>query len=116
MCTTAVFFAGDKPLFVANDGADLRYYASIEYLPPGYETGARSPADREVIFVVQAGTVEFMVDGASQFVAAGALVRVRGGAHFAYRNPGNEAACLLVRAARPCDRQKMMRVTMEFAA
>src|SRR5689334_20302410 len=99
MCTSAIFFNGNEAMPVANDGAELRYYANMEYLPPGYEAIARSSEDRELLFYVKSGTVEFMVDGAATFVAEGAVVRIRRNAYFAYRNPGLVPARLLVRSA-----------------
>lgn len=116
MCTSAIFFNGNQAMPVANDGAELRYYANVEYLPPGYEAIARSTEDRELLFYVEAGTVEFMVDGAATFVSDGEVVRVRQNTYFAYRNPGLRPARLLVRSARPSEKKAIMRVTFEYAA
>lgn len=116
MCTNAIFFNGNEALAVANDGAELQYYAHLESLPPGYEAIARSSEDRELLFYVQSGTVEFMVDGAATFVSDGQVVRIQRNRYFAYRNPDGRPARLLVRSARPCENKAMMRVTCESAA
>lgn len=116
MCTSAIFFNGNEAMPVANDGAELRYYANVEYLPAGYEAIARSSEDRELLFYVQSGTLEFMVDGAATFVSDGDVVRIKRNTYFAYRNPDLRAARLLVRSARPSEKKQMMRVTFEYAA
>lgn len=116
MCTNAIFFNGNEAMAVANDGAELGYFANVEYLPPGYEAIARSSEDRELLFYVQSGSVEFMVDGAATWLSDGDVVRIKRNAYFAYRNPDLRAAQLLVRSARPSEKKAMVRVTFEYAA
>ena len=116
MCSVPVYFAGNRAYIIANDGAELKYHAAISYLPSGFEIGARTEQDRDMLFLVETGIVEFMVDGASDYVPAGHIVRIRKGSTFAYGNPGTQTARILVRAARNCDNRSLTRVTLEFAA
>src|SRR5262245_50499646 len=105
MCTSAVFFNGSEAMYVANDGAELRYHANIEYLPPYYEAEARPSAERELLYIIERGTIEFMVDGHSVFVSDGDVVRIKPAAFYSYRNPSPRPARLLVRTMRPNERK-----------
>jgi hypothetical protein len=66
--------------------------------------------------MLEDGTLEFMVGGASTYLAAPSLVRVPPGVPYAYRNVGDDTARLLVRAARPAEPVRMVRASIEYAA
>jgi quercetin dioxygenase-like cupin family protein len=70
----------------------------------------------ETQFLLQDGTLEFMVGGASTYIAAPSLIRVPPGVPYAYRNVGDDTARLLVRAARPAEPVKIVRASIEYAA
>jgi mannose-6-phosphate isomerase-like protein (cupin superfamily) len=107
---------GDQAALVANDGAELRYRAHVHHILPGEQAPVHSCAARETFILVQRGTVEFMVDGASDFVPEGQLVRIAPAAHYAWRNCGEGPATLLIRAARPRDQRCITRLVFEYAA
>ena len=109
------FLAGNRVVFVANaDGADLRYRAHADTIPPQVQVPARTNERSETVFVVEHGTLEFMVGGAVGHIAAGSFVRVRPGMAFCYRNNGDEPARILSRCMAPP--RSVRRVTIEVAA
>lgn len=109
------FLAGDRVIFVANaDGADLRYRAHAHTVPPQVQVPARVNVRSETIFVVENGTLEFMVAGAVGHIAAGGFVRIPAGIPFGYRNVGDEPAHILSRCMAP--QKPLRRVTIEVAA
>jgi mannose-6-phosphate isomerase-like protein (cupin superfamily) len=115
MPNTSFIITGDRAAIVANDIADLRYRAAVQYLPSGMQMPIRSNDTEETLIYVDEGTLEFMVGGPSGFAGAGAFVRVPKGVPFAYRNCGNGVARLLVRVQSP-NSHKGLKVTLEFAA
>lgn len=109
------FITGNKVIFIANgEGADLRYRAHYSVIPPFAQVPARTNPRTETAFVVEHGTLEFMVSGAVAQVQAGDFVRVPAGHTFAYRNVGNEAAHLLSRCVPPV--HMTCSVTLSIAA
>ena len=109
------FLSGDSVIFVANaDGADLRYRANSHTIPPHVQVPARTNARAETVFVVEHGTLEFMVDGAIGHIVTGGFVRVPPGIAFGYRNIGSEPAQILSRSMPPS--KVSCRVTIEIAA
>jgi mannose-6-phosphate isomerase-like protein (cupin superfamily) len=109
------FLAGNQVVFVANaDGADLRYRAHAHTVPPNVQVPARTNDHAETVFVVEIGTLEFMVGGAVGHVSAGGFVRIPPGVAFGYRNIGSEPAQILSRSMPPTKRT--CRVTFEIAA
>lgn len=109
------FMSGDRVVFLANgDAADLRYRAHSHTVPPQVLVPARINERSETVFVVEHGTLEFMVGGAVGHVSAGGFVRVAAGIPFGYRNIGDEPAHILSRCmAAP---RNVRRVTIEIAA
>ena len=61
------------------------------------------------------GGAEAVIDAAG-LVVAGDFVRVPPGVPYAYRNPGDGAARLLVRAVSPAAARRAMQITTTFAA
>lgn len=112
--TRSFFLDNGRVVFIANAGADLRYRAHAHRLRPGALVPARRNERSTLVFVVENGTLEFMVEGAVGFIAAGEAVRIAPGASFAYRNAGNTEALLLSRCQAPC--RPVRRVTVEVAA
>lgn len=109
------FFVDDgRIVFIANAGADLRYRAHAHRLPPGAMVPTRRNERSTLVFVVESGTLEFMVDGAAGFVRTGEIVRIAPGSSFAYRNAGSSDALLLSRCQAPA--RPVRRVTVEVAA
>jgi mannose-6-phosphate isomerase-like protein (cupin superfamily) len=109
------FLAGDRVVFIANaDGADLRYRAHAHTIPPQVQVPARTNERSETVFVVEHGTLEFMVGGAVGYITAGGFVRVPPGVAFGYRNIGDESAHILSRCMAPP--RSVRRVTIEVAA
>ncbi|RYE60311.1 MAG: cupin domain-containing protein [Hyphomicrobiales bacterium] len=96
------FLSGNRVIFVANaDGADLRYRAHANTIAPNVQVPARRNERSETVFVVESGTLEFMIDGAVGHVSTGGFVRVPAGMSFAYRNIGEEPAHVLSRCMAP---------------
>ncbi|MEO6014080.1 MAG: cupin domain-containing protein [Devosia sp.] len=112
----AFVIAGDRAALIANDLDDCRYRAAVHYLPVGVQVPVRSNGEYETQFLIEDGTLEFMVGGASAFVTASAIVRVAPGVPYAYRNLGDETARLLVRLAKPEPACHMVRASIEYAA
>ena len=108
--------AGNRAMLIANDLNDRRYAAGQTYVPAGVQVPARTNEAAETVFVVDHGTVEFMVGGAQSFVGEGSYVRVPKGVPFAYRNADDTTARLLVRSQLPADPSPVCRITLEFAA
>ena len=112
----AFVIAGDQAALIANDVEDFRYRAAAHYVPAGVQVPVRSHGSAETQFMVEDGTLEFMVGGASTFITAPDFVRVPAGVPYAYRNIGDETARLLVRAVKPEPTFKMIRAFIEYAA
>ena len=66
------------------------------------------------VVVVERGTLEVMIGGATQYLSAGSHVRVPRAIPFGYRNVGDEPAYLLSRSLAPA--RAVRRVTIEIAA
>jgi mannose-6-phosphate isomerase-like protein (cupin superfamily) len=112
----AFVIAGDKAAIVANDTNDFRYRAAVHYVPVGVQVPVRSHGDAETQFMLEDGTLEFMVGGAATYLTAPNLIRVPAGVPYAYRNVGDDTARLLVRAQKPEPTYKMIRAFVEYAA
>ncbi|MEO7224008.1 MAG: cupin domain-containing protein [Devosia sp.] len=116
MSNRAFVIAGDQAAVIANDVDDLRCRAAAHYLPVGVQVPVRSHGDAETQFMLEDGTLEFMVGGASTYITAPHMVRVPPGVPYAYRNVGDHTARLLVRASKPEPTYKMIRACIESAA
>jgi hypothetical protein len=112
----AFLIAGDKAALIANDVSDLRYVASVHYVPVGVQSPTRIDGAAEMQFMLQEGLLEFMVGGGSTFIAAPGIVRVPPGVAYAYRNIGDEIAHLLVRSVKPQPNPRKIRAYIEYAA
>ena len=112
----AFVIAGDQAAVVANDMNDPRYRAAVHYVPVGVQVPVRSHGDAEMQFMLEDGTLEFMVGGAATSMTAPNMVRVPPGVPYAYRNIGEHPARLLVRAHKPEPTYKMIRACAEHAA
>jgi len=112
----AFIIAGDQAAVIANDIEDARYRAAVHYVPVGVQIPVRSHGDAETQFMLEDGTLEFMVGGAATYITAPNTVRVPPGVPYAYRNAGEHTARLLVRAHRPEPTYKMIRAYIEYAA
>ena len=107
--------AGNQIVFIANtDGCDLRYRAHSHTVPPQVQVAARTNERSETVFVVEQGTLEFMIGGAVGYVASGGFVRVPAGVAFGYRNIGEDAAHILSRCIAPT--RISCKVTIEVGA
>lgn len=94
MPATTCFVSMNRAIRVANDnGASAATYS----LPPLAQAGMRRNPLGEMVLFVEEGIVEFMIGGASGFVAAGGYVRIPTDVPFAYRNAGDETARLVSR-------------------
>lgn len=116
MSNRAFIIAGDRAAVIANDIGDTRYRAAVHYVPVGAQVPVRSHGDADTQFMLEDGTLEFMVGGAATFITAPNIVRVPPGVPYAYRNVGDHTARLLVRANRPEPTYKMIRAIIEYAA
>jgi mannose-6-phosphate isomerase-like protein (cupin superfamily) len=116
MSERAFVIAGDRAAVIANDIDDDRYRAATHSVPVGVRVPTRSHRDVEIQFMLEDGTLEFMIGGAAAYISAPNLVRVPPGVPYAYRNAGEHTARLLVRAGRPAPTYKMMRACVEYAA
>lgn len=112
----AFIIAGDQAAVVANDIEDTRYRAAVHYVPVGVQIPVRSHGDAETQFMLEDGTLEFMVGGAATYLTAPNVIRVPPGVPYAYRNVGEHTARLLVRANKPEPTYKMIRACIEYAA
>lgn len=109
------FLSGNQVIFVANaDGADLRYRAHSHTIPASVQVPARVNERSETVFVVEHGTLEFMVGGAVGHIVDGGFVRVPAGVPFGYRNIGDDAAHVLSRCIAP--KKASVSVTIEIGA
>ena len=116
MSKRAFVIAGDQAVLIANDIEDYRYRAAVHYVPVGVQVPTRSLGAAETQFMLEDGTLEFMVGGAATLVSGPNFVRVPAGVPYAYRNPGDRTARLLVRVTRPEPSYKMVRACIEYAA
>jgi mannose-6-phosphate isomerase-like protein (cupin superfamily) len=112
----AFVIAGDRAAIVANDVEDFRYRAAVHYVPVGVQVPTRSHSGAETQFMLEDGTLEFMVGGASTFLSAPGIVRVPPGVPYAYRNVSEYTARLLVRVVQPEPTYKIIRASVEYAA
>jgi hypothetical protein len=112
----AFFIVGDRAAVIANDLGDVRYRAGVHHIPIGVQSSTRIDGAAETQFMLEDGTLEFMVGGASTFIAAPGVVRVPPGVAYAYRNIGDETARLLVRSVKPQPNYRMIRASIEYAA
>jgi mannose-6-phosphate isomerase-like protein (cupin superfamily) len=101
MQQSAYFVTQNRAIRVANDNGPVPL--NVHHLPPMAQVGARRNGLSEMILFVEEGVVEFMIGGASGFVASGGFVRVPAETQFAYRNAGDETAKLVTRNARAAD-------------
>lgn len=95
MARSAYFINNSRAVRVANDNGPLPL--NVHHLPVMAQVGVRRNGLSEMILFVEEGIVEFMVGGASGFVAAGGFVRIPADTHFSYRNAGEETAKLVSR-------------------
>lgn len=116
MNESAFVIAGDKAAVIANDTGDKRYAAAVHYVPVGVQVPTRAHGDAETQFMLEDGTLEFMVGGAATYISAPNFIRVPAGVPYAYRNVGDHTARLLVRARKPDPTYKMIRAFIEYAA
>jgi quercetin dioxygenase-like cupin family protein len=116
MAKRAFVITGDGAAAIANDVADFRYRAAVHTLPVGDQTPVHVNRAAETQFMVEAGTVEFMVGGATGVVLAGDFVRVPPGLAHACRNIGDGPATILVRTTSPDAHKRAMRLSLSFAA
>ena len=116
MTERAFFVAGDKAAIIANDVTDARYRASTHFVPVGVQLPTRSCQSAETLFLLEDGTLEFMVGGASTCITAPSVVRVPPGIPYACRNIGDHTARLLVRTSRLEPTYRMVRASIEYAA
>lgn len=112
----AFLIAGDQAAVIANDVTDFRYRAATHYLPVGVQAPARTNPNAETQFLLEDGTVEFMIGGASGIVFAGDFVRVPAGMVYAFRNAGETAARLLCRTVSPVAMRRAVQISASFAA
>lgn len=109
------FISDNRVIFVANaDGAGLHYRAHCHTLPPNIQVPARINERSETVFVVEHGTLEFMVGGAVGHVISGGFVRVPAGIPFGYRNIGEDSAQILSRCIAPT--RTSCKVTIQIGA
>ena len=112
----AFLIAGDRAAVIANDVTDFRYRAATHYLPVDVQAPARTNPTTETQFLLEEGTVEFMIGGASGIVFAGDFVRVPAGMVYAYRNAGESEARLLCRTVSPIAMRRAVQIGASFAA
>lgn len=77
----------------ANDNGPVP--ADVHHLPPMMQAGARRNRLEDMLFFVEEGIVEFMVNGAAGIVTAGGFVRIPAGTLYAFRNAGDDCARVL---------------------
>lgn len=116
MTKRAFIIAANQASVVANDVTDFRYRAASHVLAMGEQGGVRCNDLLETQIMVQTGTVEFMIDGASAIAFAGDFVRVRAGAFYAWRNAGDISARILVRTVSPAPVSRALLIGYDFAA
>ncbi len=116
MSRDAFFVSASKAVLVANDAGDARRFeADSRHIPAGTQVPVRSSPE-EAVYYVEAGTFEFMVNGAAGFVAGGNFVRVPAGVRHAYRNAGHRAGRLFVRTIPSGVSAEPLRLVIEIAA
>ena len=116
MSTHAFLLAADRILQVANPcGAGLQYHAQSRVLLPQAQVPAQSHETAETIIVVLSGTLEVMIGGAVGALSAGDFVRVPPMAVFAYRNPSDIPANILVRVSPVRPPRNACRVSLTIA-
>ena len=117
MSRHAFFVSGDRIVHIANpSGAGLQYQAQCQVLLPEAQAPACRRETAETMIVVQRGTLEVMINGATAMVGAGSFVRVPPKAWFAYRNAGRDAAQILCRTAPILPVRETCRITIHIAA
>ncbi len=116
MTQRAFVIVGDRAARIANDVDDFRYRAAMHDIAAGLQMPAHCHAGAETQFMLEAGSLEFMVGGASGVITAPDFVRVPPGVSYAYRNAGAATARLLVRTVHPQPAIKIIRTCIEYAA
>jgi uncharacterized RmlC-like cupin family protein len=116
MGKSSFVIAGNRAAIVANDVSDFHYRAAVHHLPPGARVMARCNEFAETQIMVEDGTIEAMVGGASVYVLTGDFVRIPPGVAYAYCNGGDTIATLLIRSASPETHRATVRLNVEFAA
>lgn len=116
MTKKAFVIAGDRAALIANDITDFRYLGAAHYVPAGIQVPTTANGAAETQFMLETGTLEFMVGGASTFISGPDCVRVPPGVPYAYRNVGDRTARLLVRVVKPEPTFKIIRACIEYAA
>ncbi|HEY0919798.1 cupin domain-containing protein [Devosia sp.] len=116
MSTNAFFVSPSKAALVANDAGEIRRFeADSRHIPAGAQVPVRA-APEETVYYVEAGTFEFMVNGAAGFVTGGNFVRIPAGVPHAYRNAGHRAGRLFVRTIPKGVSADPLRLVIEIAA
>ena len=116
MAKRAFVIAGDRAALIANDITDFQYLSAVHYVPAGVQVPVTVNGAAETQFMLEMGTLELMVGGASSFISGPDFARVPPGVPYAYRNVGDSTARLLVRAAKPEPTFKIIRACIEYAA
>lgn len=98
----AFVIAGDQAALIANDVDDFRYRAAVHYVPVGVQVPMRSHGATETQFLLEDGTLEFMVGGAATLLAAPNFVRGAAGSPLCLpqRRRSHRPAPCACRAAR----------------
>lgn len=116
MCNKAFVIVGDHATAIANDVIDFRYCATLEVLEPDAQLAPRSDAVHETQVMLETGTVQFMIGGATVVVLSGDFVRVPVGVVHSCRNLGDTPARLMIRRTNPLPLQRALRVAGTWAA
>lgn len=113
----AFFIAGDRIVHIANPcGAGLTYQGLATSVAPGTQSEAVVHLSAETVIVVEDGTLDVMINGATMALCAGQYARVAPGQFFAWRNSDRRPAHILVRTAPPAQHHSACRVTFSIAA
>jgi mannose-6-phosphate isomerase-like protein (cupin superfamily) len=115
MTTRALVVAGTLVMPAANDvPADSPYRASVRILAPGEITPVMQNDEAEMLLLVERGSVELMVGGASFPLLKAQVARIPAGTAYAYRNNGTTDA--RVASAKVPPRKQPGPSTLIFAA
>jgi mannose-6-phosphate isomerase-like protein (cupin superfamily) len=118
MSVQSIFVSGTNLAFVASgQGTDRRYVAIERVVEPCAQAQAGIRDHAVTVFFVQDGIVEFMVNGATASVKAGAFVRVPANHAFAYRNLSSAPARLFTQTipVGECS-ESQLKLVIELAA
>jgi len=116
MSAKSFFLASGTAAIVANDSNDFRYRAMLEVLAIDMQSPTRTDDRYETQFLIESGTVEFMIGGGTAIAFEGDFARVPVGVVHAMRNIGERPARVLVRKVSPTNTQRACRVRIDFAA